>query len=110
MTSTTEIGQRIRTCRKSSGLTQAQIAEKMHLSINYISDLEHGKKNMSILTMASLCKCFDKSADYFLYGIEETTGKIDMEQVIEFMPTLSEEQLTRIQAYVVSLIQLKKDT
>ena len=71
MTSATEIGQRMRSCRKSIGLTQAEIAEKMDLSINYVSDLENGKKNMSILTMASLCKCFDKSADYFLYGTED---------------------------------------
>ena len=49
MTSATEIGQRMRSCRKSIGLTQAEIAEKMDLSINYVSDLENGKKNMSIL-------------------------------------------------------------
>lgn len=35
MTSATEIGQRMRSCRKSIGLTQAEIAEKMDLSINY---------------------------------------------------------------------------
>ena len=39
MTSATEIGQRMRSCRKSIGLTQAEIAEKMDLSINYVSDL-----------------------------------------------------------------------
>lgn len=75
MTSATEIGQRMRSCRKSIGLTQAEIAEKMDLSINYVSDLENGKKNMSILTMASLCKCFDKSADYFLYGTEDKRSR-----------------------------------
>lgn len=109
MTSATEIGQRIRSCRKSIGLTQAEIAERMDLSINYVSDLENGKKNMSILTMASLCKCFDKSADYFLYGVEDAESNIDMECVISFVSTLPNEQLERLQTYITSLIQLKKD-
>ncbi len=107
MTSATEIGQRMRSCRKSIGLTQAEIAEKMDLSINYISDLENGKKNMSILTMASLCKCFDKSADYFLYGIESKDAGINMESVLSFVSTLSNSQLTSLHTYVDSLIQLK---
>lgn len=109
MTSATEIGQRMRSCRKSIGLTQAEIAEKMDLSINYVSDLENGKKNMSILTMASLCKCFDKSADYFLYGTEDKNAGIDMEKVIEFVSTLSNQQLYHLQTYVNSLIQLKSE-
>lgn len=110
MTSATEIGQRMRSCRKSIGLTQAEIAEKMDLSINYVSDLENGKKNMSILTMASLCKCFDKSADYFLYGTETNDTQINMEQVIEFVSSLSGDQLGRLQTYVNSLISLKKES
>ena len=102
MTSATEIGHRMRSCRKSIGLTQAEIAEKMDLSINYVSDLENGKKNMSILTMASLCKCFDKSADYFLYGTEDKNAG-------EFVSTLSNQQLDHLQTYVNSLIQLKSE-
>ena len=77
--------------------------------MNYVSDLENGKKNMSILTMASLCKCFDKSADYFLYGTEDKDAGIDMEKVIEFVSTLSNQQLDHLQTYVNSLIQLKSE-
>ena len=65
--------------------------------------------NMSILTMASLCKCFDKSADYFLYGTEDKNAGIDMEKVIEFVSTLSNQQLDHLQTYVNSLIQLKSE-
>lgn len=36
MTSATEIGQRMRSCRKSIGLTQAEIAEKMDLSLHQL--------------------------------------------------------------------------
>ena len=107
VTSSSEIGQRIRSCRKAIGQTQNEIAEKMNLSVNYISDLENGKKNMSILTMASLCKCFGKSSDYFLYGTETSEHPIDLEQVIEFVPSLSNEQLKRLQTYINSLIALK---
>lgn len=43
-TSSKEIGQRIRASRKAMGLTQAETAELLNLSVNYVSDLENGKK------------------------------------------------------------------
>ena len=109
MTSATEIGKRMRGCRKSCGLTQAEVAERMDLSINYVSDLENGKKNMSMLTIASLCKCFDKSADYFLFGVEPEEKTITMEGILEFIPTMPCDQLERLQAYINSLLALKKE-
>ena len=63
MTSATEIGKRMRGCRKSCGLTQAEVAERMDLSINYVSDLENGKKNMPsewIIKLADLYTLSDE--------------------------------------------------
>lgn len=107
MTSTSDIGIRIKKCRKASGLTQAEVAERMDLSVNYVSDLENGKKNMSMLTIANLCQCFNKSADYFLFGKEDIASKINLDNVIEYVSTLSVQQLENMQTYIESLLQLK---
>lgn len=34
------IGQRFKECREQAGLTQEELAEKTHLSTNYISTIE----------------------------------------------------------------------
>lgn len=99
----------MRKCRKNMGLTQADVAENMNLSVNYVSDLENGKKNMSTLTLAALCRCFDKSADYFLFGEDaKDSSKIDMNELISFLSTLSDAQLEGIIAYATTLKSLRE--
>lgn len=91
------------------GLTQADIAEKMDFSTNYISDLENGKKNMSTLTLAEMCRCFDKSADYFLFGEDKKNdGGCDMDTLITYISTLSYSQLDEIIAFATTLKALRK--
>lgn len=108
VTSPEEIGIRIKKCRKTAGMTQAEVAEAMNLSINYVSELENGKKNMSTLTVASLCQCFDRSADFFLFGKEEKEAFSNTNDLIEYVSSLPEEQLENLESYIASLRSLKQ--
>lgn len=55
MTRITEIlGQRIRSYRKSSGLSQERLAELADLHPTYIGQLERGEKNASVETLARI--------------------------------------------------------
>lgn len=66
---------------------------------------------MSTLTIASLCTCFKKSSDYFLFGIEDhpADDAMNMESVIRYVSNLSSEQLTHMKSYIDSLLTLKSD-
>lgn len=63
-----DIGQRIRGFRISRNLTQAQLAESLDVSTNFISEVENGKKGMSQDTLCRLCLMYQLSADYLLFG------------------------------------------
>ncbi len=66
------VGERVRNYRISNSYTQADFAEKIHISINFLSEIENGKKGMSQETLYKLCEHFGLSADYILFGKEAT--------------------------------------
>ena len=64
------IGKRIQHCRKQQALTQEELAEKMNVSIQMISNLERGNKAIRIDNLINLCHILNVSADYILTGKE----------------------------------------
>lgn len=65
-----EIGKRIQNCRKHQGLTQEELADRMNVSIQMVSNLERGNKAIRIENLINLCHILNVSADYILTGKE----------------------------------------
>lgn len=63
-----EIGSRIHATRKALGMTQEQLAERMEVSIQMISNVELGKKAIRPENLVKLCGALHTSADYILRG------------------------------------------
>ena len=79
------IGRRIRAFRLKNNLTQAQLAESLDVSTNFISEVETGKKNISIDTLCRLCQQYQLSADSFLLGRLTSLSNRDILTVIEYL-------------------------
>lgn len=62
------IGERISARRKQLGFTQEQIAEKMDVSIQMVSNLERGNKAIKIENLIKISKILKVSTDYILLG------------------------------------------
>ena len=63
-----KIGVRIVERRKELKLTQEQIAERMNVSIQMISNIERGNKAIKIENLLKLCNILKTSTDYILTG------------------------------------------
>lgn len=63
-----KIGNRIVKRRKECHLTQEQLAERMNVSIQMISNLERGNKAIKIDNLLKLCDILHTSTDYILCG------------------------------------------
>jgi transcriptional regulator with XRE-family HTH domain len=64
-----ELGQRIRQARQSRNVTAAQLAERIGVSANYISELERGiKKNPSMNVISGMADVLGLPVDYF-FGV-----------------------------------------
>ena len=70
-----KIGDRIRECRKTNGLTQEELAELLGVSSNTVSSMENGQQNFKIDKLSQLARVFDVTTDYLLYGKVECSYK-----------------------------------
>lgn len=61
-----EVGSRLRKARLAKKLSQAEISELSNISLNHISDIEHGKKIMSLNTFVQIIVALQVSADEIL--------------------------------------------
>ncbi|WP_379554190.1 helix-turn-helix domain-containing protein [Qipengyuania sp. DGS5-3] len=55
------VGDNCARIRKQRGLTQEQLAEKSGFSQQYVSDLERGKRNPTIVTIYEIAQALDVS-------------------------------------------------
>lgn len=85
-----EMGQRIMLRRKTLRMTQEELAEKLGVSTQMISNLELGKKAIRPENLARLCSELNLSADFVLTGANTRTA---VDSVAEKLSQLSEEEL-----------------
>lgn len=71
-----DIADRIKHLREKSGMTQIQLAKRLHVSRNTINSWEMSLSNPSCVCLAELSKVFGVSADYLL-SLEDSI-KIDI--------------------------------
>lgn len=101
-----EIGKRIRNFRIQNELKQAQLAESLDVSTNFISEIETGKKSISLETLCRLCEKYKLSADYILFGKEYLN--LPERTLSEFLSSLSTEELPTIIEYLEATAKLRR--
>ncbi len=85
-----DMGQRIMVRRKTLRMTQEELAEKLGVSTQMISNLELGKKAIRPENLAKICDALGLSADFVLTG---TNTKTAVDTVAEKLVQLTAEEL-----------------
>lgn len=86
------IGKTMQTIRKSLGLTQEQVAEKLYLAPRYISDIERDKTKGSIDTLVKLCNLYHVTPSFVLKDYLNTTKLEYDDNLIGFTHLLPQEK------------------
>lgn len=60
------MGRTIRLLREEKGLTQEELAEKLHVTQSFISKVESKNQNITVNQVRELSKIFGCSADYII--------------------------------------------
>ena len=67
----TKVGQRIRTLRLTTGLSQEKLAFKSGLDRTYIGSVERGERNIAVINLNRICNALDISiAELFNFDDE----------------------------------------
>ena len=85
------LGRRIREERLKKGLTQEQLAEKVDISLNFMSLIENGK-NMSVQTLINLANALDVSIDYLLNDSQKFCEDRIVDQISQNLQLLNDDE------------------
>ena len=74
------IGQRIKQARLAKNLTQEDLAEKIDISVAFLSRVERGNSHINLKRLNQLCRLLDVSEGYILNGASSnSTNYLDKE-------------------------------
>ena len=63
-----ECGMRIAKLRVEIGMTQQQMADRLHISLDYYRALENGRRSASLELLVAMSPTFEVSLDYLILG------------------------------------------
>ena len=89
-----QIGSRVKTARETMRYTQENLAERIDVSVQYISDLERGVVGASLPTIIKLCQVLHTSSDFLLMGKE---GENAVDHLTEKLRHISPKQLELVE-------------
>lgn len=76
---------RIKLLRQQANLTQAQFAERIGLSRNYVAMLEIGRREASDRTVSDICRAFSVNEGWLRTGSGDMcVKKLDEQEMLEF--------------------------
>lgn len=79
------MNERIKEIRASEGLTQAQFAEKLNLSRNYVAMIEIGQREPGDRTIADICRVFGIREEWLRDGLEPMRSPKSREEEVAEM-------------------------
>lgn len=85
------LGKRIKKARLEKRLTQEKFAEILDLSVSFISQVEAGKKKLSLTRLIEVSNILEKPIDYFITGYEVQ----DNEYIIQIIKLLNQMSTTK---------------
>lgn len=84
-----EIGQRIKAIREEKGMTKESFAKALGISGQYLGIVERGGSYLSIEKLKTLCDLTNLSADYILFGKDDSI----IDNTKDFLSDFSSEQI-----------------
>ena len=99
------MGDRIRESRKKRGLTQEALAEKIDITLEYISQIERGLKIPSMQVFIKLVEALDVSSDYLLRDFVSTGNLYGDKQIGRKLERLSPKQRVALEALIDTYIE-----
>ncbi len=76
------VGLRMRQIRRSYRMTQEKLADTLGVSVNYLGEVERGRKPLSRSLADQFCQYFDVTYDYLYHGIPNGPGNQIRERVV----------------------------
>lgn len=99
------MGDRVKDLRKKKRLTQEQFAEKIGVSVQYVSEIERGISMPSMQVFVKILEVLDASADYLLRDMVSTGNLYGDKQMATKLERLAPNQRRTLMAIIDAYIE-----
>lgn len=103
-----EVGKRIADLRKSYGYTQEKLAEMAEISIQFLVQIEHGKKTMKVGTLRKLSAALSVSSDYIINGSEAYSENAEINALLSRLSEENREQAAKLIKVFAETIEMNR--
>lgn len=86
------IGERLKRARKESHLTQEQLAEKIDVSIAFLSRIERGSSQINLKRLSQICEILNVTEGDILNGVSNKSTKYLDSEFANLLKDCSSEQ------------------
>jgi transcriptional regulator with XRE-family HTH domain len=100
MFSTDDIGNRIRTFRKEHKMTSVDLAQTIQISQPYLSQIESGKKPVTVDILISICNVFGITLEQFFSQKTSIHDVISLNKVMKIAGKLNNEELEALHKFL----------
>ena len=100
------IGERIKKVRKAKGLTQDTLAEKLNVSIGYVSQVERGITKISLDLLGAISTILSCDVASFISESAVNSGDYMESEIINEIRKLDQKK----KRFVLSLIKITNDS
>ena len=98
-TKNTEVGSRITELRQKRGYTRERLSELADISVQFLADIEKGRKSMTVATLRRLSAALTVSTDYIVNGADNADSdddNLDIISIVNSIPKENRKQAERI--------------
>lgn len=88
----TIIGERLKKARIDKHLTQENLAEKLDVSVAFLSRVERGSSHINLKRLSQLCNLLGVSEGYILNGVSSTSSNYLTSEFEEILNSASPEK------------------
>lgn len=100
MFSMEDIGNRIRTLRKENNMTSVFLAQRIQISQPYLSQIESGKKPITVDILIKICAIFELTLEQFFSQRTSFSETISLNKVMKAARNLNNEELDALHKFL----------
>lgn len=103
-----KIGARVRKVREYYKLTREELAEKSHISPQFLAQIENGQKSMTTNSLFNVTRALNVTSDYLLFGVEDLNLRKTL--ACEALSSLSQQDQEITERIVQNILLLLRKT
>lgn len=103
------IGRRVRDLREYNNFTRENLAEYADISVQFLADIEAGRKSMTTTVLYKMARSLHVSTDYLVYGNVSGDRTDSIQIMLETLSSPEREMAERILQYYIRGLSMREE-